>query len=187
MKTAQRTLRRSRRAGMTLLEVMMSMIVLLVAVGGMLGSFSSFAMLGEASRQKTVALLAAQQMLEQMQLADFSEVYVRFNGTNADDPALGLSPGPNFDVFGLSPQLDDPDGLPGRVVFPSAAGVLGSLREDLAEADFGLPRDLNGDGNLDANNHAGDYQILPIRIVIEWGGSSPNSLELQTALRSNQW
>jgi type II secretory pathway pseudopilin PulG len=178
--------RRARRAGVTLIEVLISMIVLLVAVGGMLGSISSFALLAETSREKALALAAAQRTLEQMQLASFDEVFVRFNDTAADDPAAGASPGPGFAVEALEPRAGDADGMPGRVVFPVDPAFPGVLREDLADADFGMPRDLDGDGVQDAANRAGDYAVLPVRVVIEWGGTNDGALELQALLRSNQ-
>jgi hypothetical protein len=170
----------------TLIEVLISMIVLLVAVGGMLGSISSFAMLAETSREKAIALAAAQRTLEQMQLEAFDEVFVRFNDSAADDPAAGASPGPDFAVTALQPRAGDADGLPGRVIFSVAPGVPGALREDLADADFGMPRDLDGDGLTDGANHAADYAVLPVRVVIEWGGTNNGALELQAVLRSNQ-
>ncbi len=172
---------------MTLVEILMSMIVLLVAVGGMLGSFSSFAVLGETSREKSLAMLAAQRVLEQMQLEDFDEVFVRFNSTAADDPAAGNSPGPDFDVPGLKTQEGDADGFVGQVLFPEDPAVPGMLRENLNDPGFGMPRDLNGDGVADGDNQATSYAALPVRVVIQWRGTSNNSFELQTVLRSNQW
>jgi type II secretory pathway pseudopilin PulG len=183
---AARRPRHARRTGVTLIEVLISMIVLLVAVGGMLGSISSFAMLSESSRQKAIALTAAQGMLERMQREDFEEVFVRFNNTAADDPAGGGSPGPNFAVAALQPQAGDADGMPGRVIFPADPLAAGLLREDLVDAEFGMPRDLNGNGLLEADNRAADYAVLPVRVVIEGGGVQNHSFELQAVLRSNR-
>ena len=168
-------------AGMTILEILITMVVLLIAVLGTLGSISSFAVLGDSSRETNLAYLEAQRMIERMQSGVFREVFVRFNDTTADDPAGGVSPGSDFDVPGLNVQEGDPAGKPVRT--PPAQP--GSLFEFTNDADLGLPRDLNADGVVDLANHADDYTILPVRVRVEWQGQSGNRfIELQTYMRS---
>ena len=91
-------------------------------------------------------------------------IWALYNADPADDPGgAGTAPGAAFDVAGLAPQLGDPDGMVGQVVFPEVAGA---LREDVADERLGAPRDLNLDGAVDAANHAGDYRVLdrvPVR------------------------
>jgi hypothetical protein len=121
-------------------------------------------------------------VLEQMRGAEFRQVFARFNETNADDPGGVVSPGAGFAVAGLDAREGDPDGLVGRIQFPVPAGAPGSLREDLVDAQFGFPRDLNGNG-IDVQEHAADYEVLPVRVRVEWRGRSGNRLvELQTIL-----
>lgn len=170
---------------MTILEILVTMVVLLIAILGTLGSISSFAVLGDSSRETNLAYLEAQRAIERMQAGVFREVFVRFNDTAADDPAGGVSPGSGFAVDGLDPREDDPDGLPGRIVFPTPDGQPGWLAENLVDPDLGLPRDLSADDVVDANNHANDYAVLPVRVRVEWRGRSGNRfVELQTYLRS---
>jgi hypothetical protein len=38
-----------------------------------------------------------------------------------------------------------------------------------------MPRDLNGDGVIDALNHADDYLILPVTLRLEWRGAAGNA------------
>ena len=57
------------------------------------------------------------------------------------------------------------------------------VREDLVDAELGLPRDLNGDNVVDDQNHAGDYIILPVCIVVRWQGMfGERSLRMVTML-----
>ena len=119
-----------------------------------------------------------------LQAETFSEVFQRFNSDPNDDPASGLSPGDLIDVPGLHLMEGDPDGSVGQILFPTAtAGGAVQLREDVQDAALGMPRDLNGDGALDALDHAGDYRILPVIVRFEWASpSGPAELEFRTIL-----
>lgn len=158
------------------------MVVLFVGVAGTLGAISSFVVLGDSSRDTTVAYLRAERVIEQLKAANFDEVFARFNDDAGDDPA-GVSPGADFAVAGLDPRDDDADGIVGRILFPVGAGAPSLLREDLVDEAFGMPRDLNADGVVDAVDHSGDYVILPVRVRVEWRGRSGNRfIELETIL-----
>ncbi len=167
---------------MTMLELVISMVVLCVAVGGTLASLSTVGVLTESSHERAVAFSAAQQVLEQMQGEEFVQVFARHNGDGADDPGVA-DPGADFAVEGLNVQNDDADGSAGRILVPVAAAAPTSLFEIFEDASFGMPRDLNGDG-IDALDHAGDYAILPVRVRVEWRDRSGNHfVELATVLR----
>jgi len=60
-----------------------------------------------------------------------------------------------------------------RIELPTTVDATGAdfLREDVVAPEFGLPADLNGDGVIDAANHAADYQMLPVIIRLEWSTS----------------
>ena len=73
----------------------------------------------------------------------------------------------------LGPQVGDADGLSGRIIFPVVAGFPGELREDLNDESF-VARDLNSDNVQDALDHSGDYDLLPVRVRIEWRAKSGN-------------
>jgi hypothetical protein len=115
-----------------------------------------------------------------MRATPFAEVYARFNDNPADDPPAGVSPGSSFAVRGLDPLPADPDDMCGSISFP---GDGFSLREDVLVREFGSPRDLNGDGNIDSDDHGADYAILPVRVRIDWRGQSGvRKVEFVTAL-----
>lgn len=168
---------------MTMIEVVIAMAILLIAVGGTLATISSVGVLTESSRERSVAFAGAQRALEQMQGEDFREVFARYNADAGDDVGPN-PPGASFDVAGLDPQRDDPDAAVGQVLFPVDGAAPASLFENLDEPSFGLPRDLDADGALDAADHAGDYAVLPVRVRVEWRDRSGNHfVELATVLR----
>ena len=170
-----------RQAGLTLVEMSVSLVVLTIAINMTLGAITSFAGLEEANQQKTDAYLAARRMVETLQAAQFGDVLSLYDENPVNDPAGIVVPGPGFAVPSLDAVEGDPDGLAGRVLLPLDAA--GQLREDQIDASFGGPRDLNADGIQDALDHSNDYIILPVRVRIEWRSRSGDRfVELQTLL-----
>lgn len=127
------------------------------------------------ARQQTVATEAARRQVELMRTVGFASIFRQYNGAGADDLAgAGSAPGPNFAVPGLNARADDADGLPGEVLFPVSALDPAELREDLTDARFGTPLDLNVDGPIDSNNRGTDYRLLPVVVRVRWGGVAGN-------------
>ena len=169
------------RAGALAVELMLAITVMVIGVGATLGSISSFARLEESNRESMQATLAARRVLERLQNETFRQVFALYNDDPADDPPG--APGAGFAVAGLDSQEGDADGLAGRVVFPVDPNTPGILFENFVSPDDGFPRDLDGDGAIDVVDHSTDYEILPVRVRIEWRGASGNrALELQTVL-----
>ena len=154
-----------------MVELMIGITLLVIGIGGMTAAVVSGNKL-EATNEETMrAYEAARQVMEDLRAADFSTVFASYNTDPGDDPPG--APGAAFAVPGLNLQLNDPDGMCGRVELPESPGALGpavQLREDLADPSFGMPRDLDGDGAIDAADHADDYAILPVRVLVEWRG-----------------
>ncbi len=173
------------RAGFTLLEVMVAAVVLAVGVASVSGAMVSAIALNNVNRETSIAQQAARMMIETVRATNFDQAFATYNLSAFDDP-LGpnTAAGPNFAVAGLSPQIGDADNMAGQVVFPTiVAGAVDLLREDVVDADLGMPRDLNSDGVIDAADHSGDYQILPVRVRVAWRGFSGNrALELESVL-----
>jgi type II secretory pathway pseudopilin PulG len=171
-----------RKAGLTLLELLVSMMVLTMATGGIVVAMLQSRALARQNRERTTATLAAQDVLERMHGLSFSELFARYNSTTADDPAGAVpSPGAAFAVPSLVPWPDDPDGACGEVLIGTSAG---EVREDLVDPALGLPRDLNLDGGVDALDHSDDYRILPLRIRVRWTGVSGDQEVVITHLYS---
>jgi len=174
------------RGGFSLVEVAVLALLLLVAVGGLSGAVLSSLRLSESSEQTARADQAAHLFAAELRAAPFEEVFRRYNATPGDDPGLaGSAPGAAFDVRGLTPRRDDPDGRVGRLIFPVSLDVGGNevLDESLVDERLGMPAglDLDGDGVL--GDASAGYTLLPVRIVLEWtGAGGPRSYELALLL-----
>lgn len=152
--------------GMTLVEVVVALAVFSVSALALASMLFSTARLNEANRENTLAQNGAKAMVESMRNEEFAEIFRRFNDDPADDPeGAGTAPGANFAIANLVPIDGDADGRPGRIDFPT---ISGQLREDFPDPLLQMPRDLNGDGAVDSNNHAADYRILPVTVTVEW-------------------
>lgn len=181
--------RRSRRllgarGGWTLLEIVISTVILLTVVVGFSFGLVSSTSLGQATREQGLAREAARARLEMLRGTTFEEILVRHdaNPDNDPDPATGPSPGAHFDVTGLEAQPDDADGRVGEVVFPIDED--GLLREDIELPRLGLPRDLTGEGDIDGFDHSADYRLLPVLVRMRWrGAAGDSSFELSTFLK----
>jgi hypothetical protein len=177
--------RRSRRAGLTLIEIAVGCAILVTGVLAFAQAMIAIEKGQQHTREVGRATQAARQMMESIQAQAFEEAFRYYNGTPADDPGgVGTAPGKDFDVPGLTPRPDDPDGHVGEVIFPTPPNLPGVLREDTVDAKLGMPRDLNGDGLINTlADYSTTYVILPVRVRVQWvGPGGPGVVELRTLL-----
>lgn len=180
-----------RRSGFALVEVMVSAMILTVC-GFMMSATITATMTHRVVRQETAAAAdVARNVLEEMRSAPFRDLFALYNECTTDDPeGEGTAPGLHFDVPGLDPLEDDADGHVGIILLPGSGP---ELRESLAAGtslpggssptELDLPRDLNGDGVVDEGDHAHDYFILPIQVLVEWKGyNGSRQLRLNTLM-----
>lgn len=154
---------------MTLVEVMIAFALVVVALSGLSRAIVASSVTTQADSTVLEASAAARQAIEVLEAADFAGVFALYNGT-------GLA------VEGLTAAPGDADGLPLRIVFPTAPGGA-QVREDVAMPQLGMPRDLNGDGDDDDVYNAVNYQILPVLIEVDWiGPAGVSHLEFKTIL-----
>jgi hypothetical protein len=166
---------------------MIASIVIGVALLGAATAMLSSMSLTRVNHDSALARQAAREQLEEIQGVPFREAFAIFNDEVLDDGGLSVpARGSSFAVPGLTPQPGDPDGLSGRIWFPVVpGGPDGELREDVADTGVGMPRDLDMDGVIDAADHSADYVLLPVRVIVEWTGTSGNqSVRLETVLSS---
>ena len=159
--------------GFTLVEVIIAVAVLAIALAGFSSTMIVSLRTSETSAELALANQRAQRMVEALYDVEFDQLFRQYNDDAKDDVGgAGTAPGNGFAVPGLAAQHYDSDGLAGEISFATPAGKPGELREDVKDDLLGFPRDLNGDGKIDDENHATDYQILPVRIVIRWAGAN---------------
>ncbi len=179
------TQHRNRRGGFTLLEVLVGGVVLTLGAVGMAGAMLSSLTLQRCESDAALARVAARRVIEELTASDFTEAYALYNLSTQDDGGLSLSArGPHFAVAGLRVRPGDVDGKCGRVMFPTVvAGGVEWLREDVVDKPLGMPRDLNGDGVINGQNRAADYELLPVRVRVEWRGArGDETFDLETIL-----
>ena len=163
----------SRRHGFTLLETTVAIVVLVGALMAICSALVGSMRLNQVNRESGLSQDAMDAVLESLRGADFATVFHRYDSDPSDDPALGTAPGPDFVVVGLDPLAEDADGRVGRIVLPELVTAAGSqLREDLDMPELGMPRDLNGDGEIDDVDHKADYRVLPVLLRLEWSGKT---------------
>ena len=176
-----RTNRRARaHGGFTLVEVALASVVLIVALGGLTGAILSGLKLSHTNAENARAEAELRMMLAEIQSLGAAAAYATYNEDPGDDlGGPGTAPGSGFEVENMTPVEGDPDGLAGEVIFPASwNGPELELREDTADPAFNMPRDLNGDGDVDEEDHSEDFVILPVRVRIRWtGASGPRSAE----------
>ncbi len=160
--------------GMTLMEVALAMPIIMLALGMFTQMLTAGKGLRQSSRENWLASLRAQDALETIRNQPFTDLYALYNEDPLDDPGgPGTAPGQHFSVVDLEPQPGDPDGFVGRITIPSRNAGTDiapdwQLREDADEPALGMPRDLNGDNVIDANDHSADFTILPVEVEIRW-------------------
>lgn len=173
------------RSGFSLLEVAVAACVLAIALSGLIGALVTTAKLHRVSAETALAHRAAVEALEDLQGVPFDELFRIYNASTDDDAGLSVAArGADFDVPGLDAALGDADGLCGEIEFPALAnGTAAELREDFADARLGMPRDLDRDGAIDGADHAGDYELLPVRVRVRWRGvSGAREVVMETVL-----
>lgn len=160
-----------------MIELVTTLAVLAVAFVMYSGTSISIQRQRDNNRRSAIAADGAQRMLETMRSRELASLY----GLYGSGSVAAGAPGPSFDVEGLEPTHDDPDGHVGEVLLPEMQIELGvwQLREDVRLAALGMPRDLNGDSRIDALDHAEDFICLPVVVRVAWQSRfGPRSYEL---------
>jgi hypothetical protein len=173
-----------RRKGLSLVEVLIALTVLLMGLGGFLRILTASFRLGETSDQLVTAMEAARSIVEELHGEDFTQVFPTYNGATSDNPAGKTSPGDTFQVAGLLPAEADADDTVGEILFPTDPANPARLTE-LASSGFpGMPKDLNLDGDDKDANVTADFKLLPVVIRLRWQSSNggEQAYEVRTIL-----
>lgn len=186
------------QGGFSLLEVLIGSVVIAIALlGHMASTFSEYRMArGEQTRSE--ALHVARQFVERMRSDDdFPGVYDRLRtlqlladgpgtaGARLEDGRRSWEPHRYYADFVLPEWLAD---LTVLVDVPFDPANPLDLREDLALPRYGLPADLDGDGQVDAASRLADYRALPVVVTFRWqaNGEAAHQMRLSTWLRGTR-
>lgn len=162
---------------MGLIEVLVAAVILSTALLALLSVSVHSIRLDGVTRESGLAVDAARTKFEELRAEPLSDIFARYNADPTDDPGgANTAPGRKFAVVGAQHGLT---GI-GEVIFPTNAS--GELREDMNLPELGMPRDLNGDGKVDAVDHRDDYIILPVRVRMTWYGASGERDQLITGV-----
>ncbi len=177
-KTRHRRLRDQR--GFGLLDNLLAMAVFSISAMGFLQVTVASKGLHRENMNLEQATGAARQLLEDMRAVNASEVFARYNDDPNDDPdGVNTAPGSNITVHvgddGENAWSEEHEAQMGtepitcNITFPTVGG---QVREDLDMPELGLPADLNGDGEIDGEDHSDDYEYLPVLITANTANGS---------------
>ena len=171
------------RSGFSLVDVCMSMALLVVGLGVLIGSTFSAMKLDQVNASTALASQALRGLCEEMQAMPIEEVLDSYVVADDEDERTKAQKLARLTL--RDPSLADRTGREpiARARFPLDADGR-TLREDLELPEFGLPRDLDGDGAIDAGDKRGLFRILPVVLELDWEGpSGPQHLRVSTVLR----
>ena len=171
--------------GITLVELLIAGTILAVAACGLSAVLVNSMTTSAVNKETAQARTAARQLLEQLQNIPVSDVYATFNAVTADDPlGEGTAPGSVFKIE-TKPAAIQVSSMTGEIIFPED-GNAGVLREDVTDSLLGMPRDLNGDGVIDQENHAKDFLVLPVKVRVRWHGVTGDRTIVMCSLLLNE-
>ena len=155
-------------AGFTTIEAAMASVVLAVALLALWGTLVYTTRSDLAAEQKLRAVTAAQSKIDELRSKPFETLVAEF-GPGGDT-------GNEFHVSGVSEVSEAAEG---RIVF--------FVDEQTVFGSAGIPMDLNGDGDTLDEDVSGEYEVLPVMIVVTWtGGAGDQSVVLRSVLRGDE-
>ena len=93
-------------SGLTLLELMIAAAVLIIAISGLLATFTGLLSLNENSRNLTLAMTACQDKMEEIRNSDFDTLYTSYNGTGFEPAGFPASDAEgNIYIDNTDPEL----------------------------------------------------------------------------------
>ena len=168
--------------GISLIEVMISFLILTVAVLILSSTITASVAHTGSKRERALAAEALMNTLESMHAVPFEDLFALYNADPGDDPeGPGTAPGNRFHVPQLDPlpmALKDDEAWVGEIILP---GQGPELFENVELPDLGLPRDLNGDLAIRETDVSDRYQILPVIVRVRWlSAKSARTLAMPT-------
>ena len=158
------------RSGFSLVEVMVSLLVITVASYILTSSVMASVVNAAQRREKAAAAEALSNMVEELRARPAGEVFALYNDDPSDDPyGPGTGFGHEFDIPGLDPQRNNKGEAfaIGEILMPGRGAW---LDESFSQPEFGLPRDLDGSLFVEAGDCSSRYVLLPLIVRARWTG-----------------
>jgi type II secretory pathway pseudopilin PulG len=164
---------RHARSGFTIVEAVIAIAIIVAALLTMIGAVSSSMRVTRTVDEREAVIRALSAKIAELEGTDFDKLVACYDSDPNNDPlGPGTAAGTTFDIPNYHAPAGAPSEMAGEVVLPLLGG---QLREDLEMPELGMPRDLNGDGVVDAKDHKSDYQLLPVLVKANWHGVDGDS------------
>ena len=171
---------RHARRGVTLVEVMIVMTVMVVAAGIFSRMVAATTRLRTVNRENRIAVSAARDALEGMRDNPFGDIFALYNPDPSDDPGgAGTAPGNLFEVTGLELLANSTTGFQLEVIMPSLppgtpSQLEGTKWDRSGEAEGGVG--LGGGGPLGGEGDEGGEAPVPVGTTWELREDFDNAL-----------
>jgi prepilin-type N-terminal cleavage/methylation domain-containing protein len=192
---------RRRDSGVSLMELMIAMAIMVLALLALMSSVFSSSRLVDNSKEKTLAYEAARAKIEEMRnwtlAGSYGQLFTYYTTpANFGNPyktcldPLNAGKANKVPVAGLNPIVNN--GVPQDILtvyFPVDGG--GNLTENPTSppmsaemiSALGMPKDLNRNGNT--TDFAGalntGYKILPVYVKVQWKGIGGKSTFIEVS------
>jgi hypothetical protein len=188
-----RNVRRRGTRGLVLFDVLLASTVLAIGLLGFIGSIGTAQGLGRSVEERTVALKTLESFMERLRAdPNWATLYDRLRVSSvesASDTGLAfLKVDPSLATHSASAYFSGfvPPTSLGTVTFlvqvpRNVVDTVGGLRETIVAPRYGLPADLDGDGDVDGDVRDADYVALPVVVRIRWARPARASQEIVVA------
>lgn len=174
--------RRGASRGLTLFEVVIALSAMAVGLLTALKCVGWSLNVERVNRESTVAIAEAKRLLGEVRGETEARLFASYDTNAANDPdGAGTAPGASIPLPGLGRSGT---GASGTCTVFLPFDSTGALREDLTIPEIGLPRDLDGDGAIDAADHRTDAIFIPVAVRVRWTGVQG---QREIVLRSIRW
>lgn len=138
----------NRRSGYSLVELVIALTLL--TVGLLAFFFTLYANFRAGGRMTDLdrVRVSLDNVAEQLRIAPFPEVFKQYHATNIEVP-----------------ELEGPDNLPARVQISCYVNEL------KIPTEFGPVLDIDGKGGLETADCSATYEVLPVRLRLEYLGT----------------
>ena len=153
-----------RTTGFALLEVLSGLSFLAVGMLALGGATVSGTSAMIANEESTWAAREARKAINALETSDiaFEHLFATYT-TGIEDPEPGETSVPQARTWTVGDTAKERTAEI-TIAFPTVSGDMIELREDRAQ------QDLNGDGEIDTEDHAHDYKLLPVTVTVTWKG-----------------